>query len=352
MSYNYQYAVTLTGPEQEAHAETIKAMIGSKIQYLLMANDISANDNVHIHLHIRWLTRLSPEAARAALEPVKQSVQYCEPVKHTSGYTKYITDKKAQGMTVKAYGDIPMSLQCTTGDNGERTINGKEQSCEYKLTNGVYATRDEAIEDFKLRASNAWTYKNAAVMAAINREFPIGKRSVIYKLSDFTHPPLDFSNEKTKVLVGPSGKGKTAFACAHFDNPLIVTQKQDWAKYKPEIYDGAVVDDMPFTKIHPVEMNHILEMREATTIRVLYGVVELPAKFRRIFTTNKESLFWPEQPEIETIKAWKNRSEVVTIKDRLFRLKRGRPTTDTVGKAKKKHDQTDKPDRQLHIDYD
>lgn len=312
-----QFALTLTGVNQtEALNKIIELTYSHEIKYILYAHDESAQDNKHIHLYIVLPKRKSVMQVHALLEEISTSIQYLQAVKHKKGYIQYIANKKQAGHEVNCEGDVPAVVKHSIRNGG--TLKGfnntdDDVTCEYKLANDMYTSREEAIQDFKQRSSNAWTYKQSAVIAAINRIFPPAPRHIKYTLSDFTIPELDFSNNKTKILVGPTNIGKTQFACAHFKNPLVITNKQDWANYNSDVHDGAVIDDMTFTKNNPVEMLHKLDMREPSSIRVLYGNVTVPAGFKRIFTCNSEELFWPENAAAETMEAYRTRCEVIHL---------------------------------------
>lgn len=335
-NYNFCYAITLTGPKQEEDAEKVKTLIGTKILYLLMAKDISANENKHIHMFIRWLTRIAPPIAKAMLGDARESLQYCDMVKNKSGYTNYLTEKRSQGLEVTAHGDVPQGLSTTLSIGGQKIVNTKDDSCEYKLQNNKYKTRQEALEDFRERAAYALTYRKGPLMTAINSKFPISDDRSQYTLDDFTHKPLDFTDNRTKVLVGGTGIGKTQFALAHFNNPLKITHTDDWNRFDPDYHDGAVVDDVAYNKYEPVKFLHIIEMRTSAGVRFLYGNNVIPANFRKIFTINNREKFWPETATKELQKAYKTRAEefIFPPGQSLFKKKRQRTdnkqTNDTV----------------------
>lgn len=317
MSYSqtFQWALTLTGVHQDAALEGIKVL--PIVEYILYAHDTSAEDNNHIHVFLRTTKRVSVVQLKTELKDYMQSIQYIDQVKSSVGYRNYIMDKHANGFTVDAHGNIPpivhAALSSATGSTKGFDNKTNQMSCDYKLANGLYKNRDEAIADYKERSSQAWIFRNPAVMSAINRLYPACDRKRKFELCDYNYPPLDFSNNKTKILVGPTNMGKTQYAIAHFKHPLVVTNKQGWAAYDPDLHDGAVVDDMTFNKNNPVEMLHMLDMREPATLRILYGIVTIPAEFPRIFTCNHESLFWPENAAPATMEAYKTRSEVITF---------------------------------------
>ena len=71
------------------------------------------------------------------------------------------------------------------------------------------------------------------------------QQTKLYFLSDFNRPALEL--DLPVVLTGPSNIGKTQYAMAHFENPLVVKQRDDLKNISPSI-DGIIFDDMDFTE--------------------------------------------------------------------------------------------------------
>ena len=115
---------------------------------------------------------------------------------------------------------------------------------------------------------------------------------VMFSLADFLHPPLDLS--KSCVLFGASEIGKTRFALAHFQYPLLVKNIEDLKKISLRT-DGLVFDDMRFThpddlrklNLSPEQTIALLDIELACSIGARYSDIFIPAGMRRIFTTNR-----------------------------------------------------------------
>lgn len=108
---------------------------------------------------------------------------------------------------------------------------------------------------------------------------------VKYKLEDFDFPPLDF--DKSNVIIGPSGIGKTYFALAHFKNPLFVTHIDQLGDLEKE-HDGIVFDDMDFKHIPPVHQIHLLEQETPVHYHIRYTTAFIPARTKKIFCCNED----------------------------------------------------------------
>ena len=117
-----------------------------------------------------------------------------------------------------------------------------------------------------------------------------------FDLRDFDRPPLDLS--KAVLLPGRSGVGKTQFAKAHGDHPLVV-RTMDRLKQITSNTSHLVFDDMNFgpgTKekpglnFTPEQMIALLDIEETTTVKTRPqnrgDDATIPAGMPRIFTTN------------------------------------------------------------------
>lgn len=106
-----------------------------------------------------------------------------------------------------------------------------------------------------------------------------------FALSDFKWTPVsDWS--KSHIFWGPAGTGKTEFAKAHFEAPLLVSHIDTLKMFSPDVHDGIVFDDMIFLHWPRESQIHIVDVENNRAINVKHDVVSIPAGTRRIFTTN------------------------------------------------------------------
>ena len=115
---------------------------------------------------------------------------------------------------------------------------------------------------------------------------------VRYALTDFTCAALDLT--KAVVLHGESNIGKTEFALAHFERPLLITRIDDLKKITDQT-DGLVFDQMRFIhpeaprklNLTPDEVINLLDLAHTRSIPARYGDSTIPEGLPRIFTTNR-----------------------------------------------------------------
>lgn len=103
--------------------------------------------------------------------------------------------------------------------------------------------------------------------------------------------PIEWAHphwEHSVVVVGNAGIGKTEWALAHFERPLLVNDIDKLKGFDPERFDGIVFDDMGFEH-WPVQCQiHITDWTQPRDIRCRFFNGTIPAKTRKIFCCNWE----------------------------------------------------------------
>ncbi|QMW68727.1 replication-associated protein [Crucivirus-245] len=112
-----------------------------------------------------------------------------------------------------------------------------------------------------------------------------------YRENSFLVPLQDTGSNL--LVHGPSNTGKTHYAAAHFENPLVCSHVDDLKRLGPD-NDGIIFDDMSF-KHWPVEaIIHLLDREFGRSINVRYGTVQIRAGIPKIFTHNTRNPFYEE----------------------------------------------------------
>lgn len=137
-----------------------------------------------------------------------------------------------------------------------------------------------------------------------------------YTLENFKKEPLTL--EKSEVLIGPPGCGKTKFALAHFKNPLMVNHV-DKLKQLGRQHDGIIFDDMSFAHWPSNSVIAIVDNEDEKDINVKHGVVTVPP-MKKIFTSNHdvEEFLVPYTFSDEHQQAIRRRINVTKISEKIF----------------------------------
>lgn len=92
----------------------------------------------------------------------------------------------------------------------------------------------------------------------------------------------------SQILHGPPGIGKTEFAGALLPGCLFITHVDDLRHFDPDVHSGIVFDDMEFRHYPRTAQIHLLDWNHDRSIHIRYGTARIPARTRKIFTTNEE----------------------------------------------------------------
>lgn len=114
-----------------------------------------------------------------------------------------------------------------------------------------------------------------------------------YDKSSFSMEHQELDEQRSVLLYGSSGIGKTHYAASHFENPLVCSHIDNLKKLSPD-HDGVIFDDMSF-KHWPVEsVIHLLDREFDRSLNVRYGTISIPAGTKKIFTHNTSNPFYEE----------------------------------------------------------
>jgi len=142
-------------------------------------------------------------------------------------------------------------------------------------------------------------------------------------MEDFNRPPLAL--DLPIVIYGDTDCGKTAYALAHFENPLLVRRRDDLKRMSGGC-DGIVFDDMDFTTWSPEDTICLLDIDQPRSLPARFSDAFVEADIPMIFTTNKKpSKMFVRSGSIKQRKAIKRRYEAIEVTGPLQAL--GRPAT-------------------------
>lgn len=113
-----------------------------------------------------------------------------------------------------------------------------------------------------------------------------------YEISTFptewSSPFLNYPWQKTLILWGDSGIGKTEFAIALLPGALIVSHMDDLANYDEGFHSGIIFDDVDISHFPRTAQIHLVDQSLARSIHVRYTTALIPAHTKKIFTTNEQ----------------------------------------------------------------
>jgi len=188
---------------------------------------------------------------------LQDSVEYCS---------------KASSLFV--YGELPV--------NNDKVGQCEKERWDAALKNIKSANLDDIPSDIFIRYYGAIKSIASDYAAAESPEF---------KLDEFTLPriPLEDLKVSSYVIHGPPGTGKTSFALAHFERPLLVSHMDALKAFRPGFHDGIIFDDMSFFHLPRESQIHIVDQAHTRQIHCRYAAASIPKNTPKIFTTNVDA---------------------------------------------------------------
>ena len=90
--------------------------------------------------------------------------------------------------------------------------------------------------------------------------------------------------------------GKTEWALGHFENPLLVTERNQLLEFRPGFHDGIVLDKIVPREVFTLqECEALTDFTQPSAIRCLYKLARIPKRTPKIVVTNVQNA-WPNDP--------------------------------------------------------
>jgi hypothetical protein len=152
----------------------------------------------------------------------------------------------------------------------------------------------------------------------------------LFTMADFNRLPLDL--DEPIVLWGATGVGKTEFALAHFERPLVVRRRDDLKR--ATAHDGILFDDVDFSSWTPEDAICLLSQDKPRSLPARFCDAFVEADIPLIFTTNRapDDIF-PRSSCSEQRAAIKRRYVDIEVRSSLARL--GRPLSRMEKRARR-----------------
>lgn len=186
----------------------------------------------------------------------------------------YCSKLKTSYDKFKEFGEMPTEEEIQQGRRND--LHGVKEAC---------LKPDASETEIALQFPEQYIKYHAGIGKLIQHSAVMGVTSE-YTLDDFQHwKPL--ARERSQILLGKAGIGKTEFAKAHFECPLFVTHMDDLLGFNPSKYDGIIFDDMCFRHMPRTAQIAIVDWDNPRSIHCRYRTANIPKHTRKIFTCNE-----------------------------------------------------------------
>lgn len=151
--------------------------------------------------------------------------------------------------------------------------------------------KEEYIDLIKKNYPKDWALKLQQVEYSANKLFPQQDANTIPEgyIPEYPHEEIEvpYTFEKTIVIVGPPGCGKTTWAKKHSPKPaLFIRHLDSLGLFRPE-HRSIIFDDLCFKHLPPSTQKYLVDYENLAEIHIRYKVARIPANIPRIFTANE-----------------------------------------------------------------
>ena len=152
-----------------------------------------------------------------------------------------------------------------------------------KMLNKVSSSR-EGMELLMERAPHIYYLNGRRIETMLTKRIGV-REPKLCTLADFSRAPLDL--DSPIVLHGATNCGKTEFALAHFDRPLVCRRRDDLKRLSGAT-DGIIFDDVDFRDWSPEDAICLLSQDKPRSLPARYSDAFIEADIPMVFTTNKK----------------------------------------------------------------
>lgn len=192
------------------------------------------------------------------------------------------------------------------------------------------STTREGMELLMERAPHIYYLSGSRIEPMLAKRVGV-REPKLFSLADFNRQPLDL--DLPVVLHGDTECGKTEFALAHFDHPLVVRRRDDLKRISGPT-DGIIFDDVSFRDWSAEDALSLLNYDKPRSLPARYADAFVDADIPLIFTTNRRpKKIFPRADNARQRRALARRYRAVEITAPLQAL--GRPFTAAEKRARR-----------------
>jgi len=247
--------------------------------YMCVSSEKHQDGTDHIHVAVRFATKIDTRDPQyfdlvsldddpprhfhgnyQAIRRWKHSVDY---VKKDGEYTEWGMDEEEEGATTEEDDLAQVAKTMTEGEFANYCVR-KKVSYQYFR---YFWERTHNCDDTSITTD--WQIPTGAVMSdeLLNYELPQGYKSIL--------------------LVGPTGIGKTLFACSRAPKPSLLISHLDQLKQLNSLHKSIIFDDMTFTHLPLQAQIHLVDSDLPRAIHRRYGTTTIPKNTIKFFTSNE-----------------------------------------------------------------
>lgn len=253
---------SLTYPQCTLDKSTLldKLKLEKNVEYICISRELHEDGNPHLHAHIQFSKRKDIKNPRyfdfqgfhCNIQATKDSNAWNKYIKEDEDFLEYGTREEDF--------DLYQSARSMHHDDFFEKCRIKKVCFQY--------------------AMEAWRACQKVDNTLTTESFE-GTYAQQFNWYDISIP------NKTIVIIGPTGVGKTIFAKTKCTKPaLFCSHMDDLKSFRAGFHKSIIFDDMSFTHMPTTGQIHLVDLYESRSIHIRYGIAQIPKGVERWITCN------------------------------------------------------------------
>lgn len=268
----------LTYPKCPLTKEEVLAQLMSKlpIDGYIICRELHQDGQPHVHCLIKLERKVNLRNAQA-LDLQGEGENY-------HGNYQAARSMKAVAQYVQKGMDYMATLDVTSlqKENEKVFTTARELAKTSKLSEAL-----ELLESTEKSARDL-TIHQTAISNALKSLAPLLRvKTPDLTMEDFNQWNVEWDQNRTLILYGPTATGKTSLAALLLERALFATHPDMLKEYNPQLYHGIILDDMSFKHLPRTAQIHLVDREQPRGLHARYTTAWIPAGTPMIITSNE-----------------------------------------------------------------
>lgn len=283
--------------EMDEYWKHLKDKFGDKIQYAVISEETHEDGSPHMHAGLSFSKRMDFRtnnvldfgSKHGNLQPSRKKDHVEDYVKKHGNYKEYgekTSEEETDPYTMSNFSSrVEFFRECYKKKVPYQYAADAWREIS-RVDSSIRERRNLPIPNPILRLLKL-TIPNSNPNTPAGANPPTGANLTPDSLTELSEIAINYDNKWSTWIIGPSGCGKTNWALREAPLPtMVVTHIDQLKEFNPALHKSIIFDDMNFTHWPREAQIHLVDGCIARTLHVRYGIVKIPEKTPKIFTSN------------------------------------------------------------------